>query len=258
MTIQEMKPSILLVEDDHEILEEIKEELLETFTVFQAFNGSEALSVITREHVSLVISDVMMPVMDGFELCKAIKSSADFCHIPVILLTAKNALSAKVQGLGLGADAYIDKPFDMEYLLAIVGTLLHNRKIVKEFFSPVENTHHLEQGHTLEDITFLQNLTHIIHNRIEDMELDAQKLSKLMGISRTNLFKKIKATTGLTPNDLVNITRLKKAADIFRTSNLNVSDVSNLVGYGSPTNFGRNFYKHFGMTPNEYRKSVKK
>ena len=130
-----MLPAILLVDDEEEILEFLEQILKKKYTIFKATNGVEALVVLGNEAVQLVLSDVMMPEMDGFELCKIIKSNFEYSHIPVILLTAKNTIQSKVEGLELGADAYIEKPFSKEHLLAQIASLISNRNIVKEFFT---------------------------------------------------------------------------------------------------------------------------
>ncbi len=126
-----MKPVLLLVDDNEEILEFLEHELTEKYTVIKSLNGQEALQVLTENAVQLVICDIMMPVMDGFELCKIIKTNFDYSHIPVILLTAKNTLQSKIEGLELGADAYIEKPFSPEYLQVQIANLLANRNKIK-------------------------------------------------------------------------------------------------------------------------------
>jgi DNA-binding response OmpR family regulator len=130
-----MKPVLLLIDDNEEILEFIEHELNEKYTVVKALNGQDALNVLKEEVVQLVICDIMMPVMDGFELCKIIKTNFDYSHIPVILLTAKNTLQSKIEGLEVGADAYIEKPFSPEYLQVQIANLLANRSKIKEYFA---------------------------------------------------------------------------------------------------------------------------
>ena len=130
-----MKPVLLLVDDNEEILDFLSEDLNEKYTVLKALNGQEALACLTREPVQLVISDIMMPVMDGYELCRNIKSNFEYSHIPVILLTAKNTLQSKIEGLELGADAYIEKPFSPEHLQVQIANLLSNRNKIREYFA---------------------------------------------------------------------------------------------------------------------------
>lgn len=250
-----MKPKILLVEDNKELLEVIADELLEKYDVLKATDGAQALKTLTAEPVELVISDVMMPVMDGFELCKEIKSNFEYSHIPVILLTAKNTMQSKIEGLSIGADAYIEKPFETEYLLAHIASLLNNRKKIREYFVNTPFVHLKSVAHNKPDELFLEKLNQHIRENIDDPALDVDKLAKLLNMGRTSLFRKIKSVTDLTPNELINITRLKKAAELLSTGDYKIYEVSDMVGFGSQTNFGRNFLKQFGMTPTEFQKN---
>lgn len=248
-----MKPILLLVDDNEDILAFVGDELGEKYTILTAQNGQEALHLLTQEAVQLVISDVMMPVMDGFELCKIIKSTFDYSHIPVILLTAKNTLQSKIEGLEQGADAYIDKPFSMEYLQAQIANLLANRSKLKEFFAHSPLVHINTIAYSRADELFLESLTETILSNLEDADLDVEKLARLMNMSRPTLYRKIKSISDLTPNELVNVTRLKKAAELLVQGDYKIYEVAGMVGYHSQTNFGRNFLKQFGMTPTDYQ-----
>jgi DNA-binding response OmpR family regulator len=250
-----MKPTILLVDDNEDILEFLVDELSEKYHLITAANGQEALNIIREEVVSLVICDVMMPVMDGFEFCRIIKSNVEYSHVPVILLTAKNTLQSKIEGLELGADAYIEKPFAMEYLQVQIANLLANRTKIKDYFAHSPLAHIKSMAHTKSDECFLEKLNELICNNLEEPDLDVDKLAKLMNMSRPTLFRKIKSIADLTPNELVNITRLKKAAELLAEGDYKIFEVSVMVGYSSQTNFGRNFLKQFGMTPTEYQKT---
>ena len=247
-----MKPTILLVDDNEEILEFIENELNEKYIVTKALNGREALDILKQEVIQLVISDIMMPVMDGFELCKTIKTNFEYSHIPVILLTAKNTLQSKIEGLEIGADAYIEKPFSPEYLQVQIANLLLNRAKIKEYFVSSPLVHIKSMAHTKTDELFLENINEAIYNNLEDTELDVEKLAKLMNMSKPTLYRKIKSISDLTPNELINITRLKRAAELLLEGKYKIYEVSDMTGYGSQTNFGRNFLKQFGMTPTDY------
>lgn len=247
-----MKPTILLVDDNEEILEFIENELNEKYTVFKAMDGRQALTLLKLEVVELVISDIMMPVMDGFELCKLIKTDFEFSHVPVILLTARNTLQSKIQGLETGADAYIEKPFSPEYLLVQIANLLTNRAKIKEYFVSSPLVHIKSMAHTKTDELFLEKINEAIYNNLEDTELDVEKLARQMNMSKPTLYRKIKSISDLTPNELINITRLKKAAALLVEGQYKIYEVADMTGYGSQTNFGRNFLKQFGMTPSEY------
>ena len=250
-----MKPTILLVDDNEDILEFLADELGEKYHLLTAPDGKEALCLLGAEVVHLVISDVMMPVMDGFEFCKIIKSNMEYSHVPVILLTAKNTLQSKIAGLELGADAYIEKPFPMEYLLAQVASLLANRAKVKDFFAHSPLVHIKSMAHTKSDEHFLDKINEYIFNHLDEPDLDVDKLARQMNMSRPTLFRKIKSIADLTPAELVNITRLKRAAELLAEGDYKVYEVSDQVGFTSQTAFGRSFLKQFGMTPTEYQKS---
>lgn len=255
-----MKPVILLVDDNEEILEFVADELSEKYTVVTAMNGQEALDKLKEEAVQLVISDVMMPVMDGFELCKNIKMNFDCSHIPVILLTAKNTLQSKIEGLEIGADAYIEKPFSPEYLQVQIANLLANRNKIKEYFAHSPLVHIKSIAYSRSDETFLEKLNEAIYNNLEDQNLDVEKLAKVMNMSRPTLFRKIKSISDMTPNELINISRLKRAAELLAEGSYKIYEVADMVGYSSQTNFGRLFHKQFGMTPSDYvsRKQAEK
>ncbi len=247
-----MKPIILLVDDNEEILEFIETELNEKYTVIKALDGREALDILKQQVIQLVISDIMMPVMDGFELCKMIKTNFEYSHIPVILLTAKNTLQSKIEGLETGADAYIEKPFSPEYLQVQIANLLLNRAKIKEYFVSSPLVHIKSMAYTKTDELFLETINEAIYNNLEDTELDVEKLAKLMNMSKPTLYRKIKSISDLTPNELINITRLKRAAELLVEGKYKIYEVSDMTGYGSQTNFGRNFLKQFGMTPTDY------
>jgi two-component system, cell cycle response regulator len=247
-----MKPLILLADDNEEILEFLEQELNEKYTVIKALDGQEALELLKENAVQLLISDVVMPVMDGFELCKIIKTSFEYSHIPVILLTAKNTLQAKIEGLELGADAYIEKPFSPEYLQVQISNLLSNRNKIKEYFASSPLVHIKSIAYSKADELFLEKINDSIIKNIEDTELDVEKLARLLNMSKPTLYRKIKSLSDLSPNELITITRLKKAAELLAEGNYKVYEVADMAGFGSQTNFGRSFLKQFGMTPTEY------
>lgn len=251
-----MKPTILLVDDNSEILEVLAEDLGERYNVRTALNGRQALDLLSQDAVQLIVSDVMMPVMDGFELCRLIKSDFEHSHIPVILLTAKNSLQSKIEGLEMGADAYIEKPFDTDHLLAQIASLLGNRNKVKAYFAQSPLVHLKSIAPTRQDEAFLDKLNEAIHANLEDHDLDVDKLARLMNMSRTNLFRKVKSMSDLTPNELIKLTRLKKAAELLAEGNYKIYEVCDMVGYGTQTNFGRNFFSQFGMTPTDFQKRM--
>ena len=247
-----MKSMILVVDDNEEILEFLEEELSEKYSLLKAYNGEAALSLLKQEVVHLIVSDVMMPEMDGFEFCRIIKSDVEFSHIPVILLTAKNTLQSKIEGLELGADAYIEKPFSPTHLQAQIANLLMNRTKIKEHYASTPLVHIQTMAYTKADESFLESLHQAIEENISDVELDVEKLARLMTMSRPTLYRKISSISNLTPNELIHIARLKKAAVLLAEGKHKMYEITEMVGYQSQTNFSRSFHKQFGMTPTEY------
>lgn len=248
--------SILLVEDDKEIINFLQTELQNNYNVFKAFNGQDALDILSKEYINLVISDIMMPIMDGIELCKKMKTDLNYSHIPIILLTAKNSLTSKIEGLETGADAYIEKPFVMEYLLAQITNLISNRNIIKEFYAHSPLSHIRGIACTTADKSFLEKLQKIIDDNITEKDLDIETLSKMMNMSRGTFYRKIKGISDLTPNELITLSRLKKAAELLANGNYRINEVANLVGYSLQSNFTRDFHKQFGVSPSNYIKNL--
>jgi ligand-binding sensor domain-containing protein/signal transduction histidine kinase/DNA-binding response OmpR family regulator len=253
------KAVILFVEDNKEILDFVCREFQCEYVVRKALNGMQALEVLRDENVQLIISDIMMPVMDGLDLCKALRADLAYNHIPIILLTAKNTLHAKIEGLEVGADAYIEKPFALEYLKAQVSNLLSNRAKIKQYFASSPLVHIKSIGYSKADKHFLEQLDSFIQQNLTNMDIDVDNLAKLMNMSRATFYRKIKGLSNLTPHELINLSRLQKAAQLLADGDYKVYEVAGMVGYSLASNFARDFHKQFGMTPSEYvnsRKSV--
>ncbi|WP_114789211.1 response regulator [Niabella yanshanensis] len=246
------KPAILIVDDNEDILDFLQDDLGELYTIFTAPNGVQALSVLDHQVVQLVISDVMMPEMDGIELCEKIKSSFELSHIPVILLTAKNTLQAKIEGLNTGADAYIEKPFSPEHLAAQVFSLLNNRNKIKDYFAQSPLAHIKSMAHSKMDEEFLEKMNNFIVEHISDTDLDVDHLAIAMNMSRATFYRKVKSISNLSPNEMINISRLKKAVELMNTRMFPLSEIAERVGYQTLTQLGRNFQKQFKLTPSEY------
>jgi len=247
-----MNPVILLVDDNEEILDFLSGDLSDKYKVLTCTNGKQALEILNNETVHLVISDIMMPGIDGYQLCKEIKTNINYSHIPIILLTAKNTLQSKIEGLEHGADAYMEKPFSPEYLHVQIANLLINRNKIKEHFANSPLAHIKSMANSKADEEFLDQLNNIICENIENAELDVEQLAKKMNMSRPTSYRKIKVVSDLTPNELINLARLKKAAELLAEGNYKIYEVAGMVGYNSQTNFGRSFLKQFGITPRDY------
>lgn len=252
-----MQPAILLVDDDEDILDYLERTLKVQYRIYRTDSADEAIKLLNTTSVQLIISDVMMPNIDGLEFCKIVKSKPSISHIPVILLTAKNTLQAKIAGLEVNADAYIEKPFSREHLLAQISSLIANREIILDHIagSPLA---HMKMTHSTEDRVFLDLLTEIVSSHIEDGELDVQKLASLLNMTRITLHRKIKAFSKYTPNELINMIKLQKAAEFLSSGEYKVYEVALMTGYKSQSNFARDFNRQFKISPTEFVESLKK
>lgn len=246
--------TILILEDNVEMLTFISDKLKATYIVEKASNGIEGLKILETKNISIIISDVMMPEMDGYEFCSKVKNNVEYSHIPIILLTAKNDLESKIQGLTVGADAYIEKPFSFNYLLTQINTLINNRMREREAFmqKPFLPIQHI--GMNKADEEFIEKIVAIITDNITDVNFNVEKLSELTYMSRSSLHRKITALSDLTPTDFIRLIRLKKAAEIIQEGRYRVGEVCYLVGINSSSYFIKLFQKQFGMTPKEFSK----
>ena len=251
-----MTESILIIDDNNDILEFLSVVLGDIYKLYTALNGEIAQNILDKEIIHLVISDIMMPGIDGFELCRWLKSNVEYCHIPIILLTSKNTYSAHIEGLEVGADAYIQKPFSPEFLQVQIVNLLKNRKKIKEHFasSPFEDVRVM--AHSKTDEAFLKKLDQYIQTNIKDPDIDIDRLAEHMFMSRTTFYRKIKSLSSLSPKELIDITRLKKAAALIAENEFSFSEIAKMVGYSSQGLFSRNFQKYFEMSPMGYLNSL--
>ena len=253
----ESRPTILIVEDNKEMAVFIADEVNLLYNVEIAGNGTEAIALLKKRSFQLIISDVMMPVMDGFALLKEVKTEIEFSHIPVILLTAKNTMQSRLEGLELGADAYLDKPFSTNLLMAQISNLISNRDNIRKFYfnSPIANMKSM--AYTKADESFLEKLNEIINEHIGNPALDVNMIADLMHLSRPTLYRKIRAISDLTPNELIKISRLKKAAELLIQGNMKIYEISEATGFSSQSYFWSAFIKQFGMSPSNYAKENK-
>lgn len=253
-----MTESILIIDDNEDILDFLSVVLGDSYTLHLALNGEIAQSILDKEIIHLIISDIMMPGIDGFELCRLIKSNVEYCHIPIILLTSKNTYKAHIEGLEVGADAYIQKPFSSELLQVQIANLLKNRRKIKDHFasSPFEDVRVM--AHSKTDEAFLKKLDEYVRANINDPDIDIDMLAEHMFMSRTTLYRKVKSLSALSPKELIDITRLKKAADLIARNEFSLYEISKMIGYSSQSLFSRNFHKYFKMSPNEYANSLPK
>ncbi|GHU76102.1 hybrid sensor histidine kinase/response regulator [Bacteroidia bacterium] len=245
------KATLLVVEDDREMRHFLYNKLKATYNVVKASNGKIALECLQKEIVDIVITDVMMPVMDGRQLCLEIKSNVDYSHIPVIMLTAKVDIQSRIEGLEAGADAYVEKPFSMDHLLAQISNLISNRTKVKQAFinSPVENVGSIAL--TKADEIFLEKVTKAINKNLSDVSFNVDMLADELNMSRSSLHRKIKGISELTPNDFIRLVRLKKADELLKEGSYRINEVCFLVGFASSSYFSKSYKKQFGTSPKE-------
>ena len=248
-------PSILLVEDNHEMLLFVSRVLSNDYEVITAENGVKALEILDNVSVNLIISDIMMPQMDGFELCRAIKSDLNYSHVPIILLTAKTNLQSKIEAMDTGADAYIEKPFSNEYLLASVANLLQNREKVREAFTKSPFVAADTMAITKPDEEFLAKLNEIIQSNLSNPNFSIDDMADTFFMSRSSFYRKIKGIVGVSPNEFLRLERLKKAARLLKEDVAHVNEVCYMVGFNSPSYFTKCFYKQFEILPKDYTKT---
>lgn len=248
---QDMRPRILVVDDSADMLEFLSSELSDTYLVDTAANGAEALDKLHRFKPSIIISDVMMPVMDGIEFCRKVKSDPDFASTPLILLTAKHDVSSKIEGLTLGADEYMTKPFNIDVLRLRVGSLI--QLTLKGFRRPLIEPEPKQLSITSVDEQLIEKAVTYVEENMARTELSVEEMATFLGMSRVHLYKRLKHITGKSPIEFIRVLRLKRAAQLLRESQLNVSEIAYRIGFNNPKYFSKYFREEFGISPSEYQ-----
>lgn len=246
------KLTILIVEDDKGMLDFLQKLLSRTYHVLTAQTAQNAVALLDKNPVDLILSDVMMPGMDGFDLCRRIKSQVEYSHIPVVLLTAKSGIESKIAGLESGADAYIEKPFSVEFLLSQIANLFHNKMLLKQAFlkSPSMLTETITSN--AEDDKFLKKIVEIVEKHLDDVNFSVEQLADELYIGRSNLYRKIRGIANSTPNDFIRLIRLKKAAQMMREGRYRIVEIGYMTGFTSSSYFAKCFRKQFGVLPKEF------
>lgn len=246
--------TLLVVEDNPDLRMVISNSLSRMYNVVEAVDGVEALKMLSDIDVDIVVSDIMMPEMDGITLCKTIKGNVDICHTPVLLLTAKNQIADRVESYNAGADAYISKPFEMEVLIARINSLLFNRKKVNHEFQSAKYIPLKRFENDSIDDQFMRDAIAIVEKNLSNFEFTHEQLIVAMNTSKSTFYRKVKSLTGLAPNDFVRNIRLKHACQMLKNESGNISDISYAVGFSDPKYFSTCFKAEFGLTPREYMK----
>lgn len=249
--------SILLVEDDIELRSYIREELLDDAKqVFVAGNGLEAIDVLNRQNVDIIVSDVMMPEMDGFALCRYVKTTVAISHIPVILLTARTDENSRLLGYKNGADDYITKPFDINFLKNAISNLFLSRAIVRQRYATAGTPDSRETTFSSADENFMNAFEKLVRDNISNSKLDIRMLVEGMNMSRTVLFNKVKQLTGMNLQNYVNKCRMEYVIDKMKNTDLPLAEIAEQSGFNSPRYFSTSFKNYTGMTPSQYKKEV--
>jgi signal transduction histidine kinase/ligand-binding sensor domain-containing protein/DNA-binding response OmpR family regulator len=246
---------LLIIEDDDEVREFVLQQLDEFFSIVTAKDGTEGLEKAINEQPNLIVCDVMMPGIDGFEVTRRLKEDFLTSHIPIILLTAHSSEEHQLEGIQAGADAYIIKPFSTKYLLARIVKLIEQREKLHRKFAQEPGTTSVNLTHfTNRDKEFLDKMHTLIEQNLGNAKFSVDTFAQTIGMGRTNFYKKVKGITGHSPNEYVRIVRMKKAAELLATTNLNVSEVSYKVGINDPFYFSKCFKAQFGKTPSAFQK----
>jgi DNA-binding response OmpR family regulator len=248
---------ILLIEDNKDVLHYLKTCLIEQFTILEAIHGSQGIAIAFDQIPDLIITDVMMPGMDGFEVCDQLKNDPRTSHIPVIMLTAKATLQDKITGLKSGADAYLVKPFNVDELYAQVENLLILRKKLQEKFNNVQEKGSFEKYTTVTEKVFLDKLNGFIEKELLNPDLSVEKICDEMHMSRTQLHRKVKALTNRSITAYVRRYRLLTAQELIRTTDKTITEIAYETGFNDPSYFHRSFQREFGTRPGDIRNKGK-
>ncbi|MBN9297755.1 MAG: response regulator [Filimonas sp.] len=246
------RETLLIVDDNAAIVDYLQEFFGSKYKIQVAYNGKEALEQMKDAHPDLIISDVMMPEMDGLHFCKRIKQNIQTCHIPVVLLTAKSDTQQQIEGLEMGADDYITKPFSINLLDAKIANILRMRRRLKEYYAASKDVIPEKIAFNALDEAFIKRAIEIVEENIMDAEFSVEKLSREIGMSRSNLYLKMKAITGESVTDFIKKIRFKRAVALLETKEYNIAQVAYMSGFSSPSYFSTTFKQYYNCMPTEY------
>ena len=249
--------TVLIAEDDVELNNYLKKELSTDYNVLQAFNGDEALETVKTQKVDILVSDIMMPGLDGCALCNIIKTNLEYSHIPVLLLTAAVGMERHIETLQVGADGYLEKPFPISLLKANIQNLFDNRELTFKQFtsSPLSHFNGLKVGNMDDD--YMNRLHKEVMKRLSDPDLSIDELVSTLGTSKSTLFRKVKANTGLNIAEYIKLCRLKKAAELLAGQKYKIGEVVYMVGFSSASYFTASFKKQFNVSPSDFVRQVR-
>ena len=249
------KKTIMVVDDDSEVAYYLEMLLGSDYQVVCRFNAESALEAITESVPDLILSDVVMPGKDGYWLCREIKESLQLCHIPVILVTAKTTIENQVEGLNVGADAYVTKPFEPHYLMALIKSLLNNREKTRSLLSRSTQTDKMDENVlSPQDNMFMTELYHLMESELSNPELDVTRMTQLLKISRTKFYYKVKGLTGENPSVFFKTYKLNRAVELLKEGKYTISEIADMTGFNTLFHFSKSFKQQFGIPPSEYLK----
>lgn len=242
----ENKPTVLVIDDNNDVLTYLSTLMGDSYTVITASNGKEGLAIANKRVPDIVVSDVMMPIMDGIELCRRLKTERATSHIPVLLLTARTLDQHKLEGYEGGADGYITKPFSGKLLLSRMNNILENRKRLRE--AVIDGEYETTKSNDA-DTKFINEFKKVVREQMSNSDLNVETVSEMLGLSRVQLYRKVKAMTGSTPVEVIRISRLRKARQLLSSSHKTVAEISYEVGFSSPSYFTKCFKDYYGKIP---------
>lgn len=248
--VQPMHATILVVEDDDVVREYLVRNLSQTFDVLDAADGGEGLDMARENNPDIVISDVMMPVMTGYELCHRLRESVETSHIAIILVSALTERENIIYGLEAGADDYLTKPFDMAILLTRIQTILKRRQAYRDSAASANYVSRIDYKSQI-DREFMDRTMDIIKQRSSNSDFSINDLCIELGMSRSSVYNKIKTLTGKGPNEIIKVVRLNNARELLLSHGYNVGEVAFMVGFSDPKYFSTCFKKQFGVSPNK-------
>lgn len=247
--------TVMVVDDDTEVAHYLQTLLSVDYRVVCRFDADNALAAIREEIPDLVISDVVMPGKDGYELCREIKTDMQLCHIPVILVTAQFSVESQVEGLDTGANAYVTKPFDPNYLLALIRSQIKNREYVRNILNSATQTDHIaEDVLPPQDSAFMAELYALMSSELSNSELDIARMTEMLKMSRTKFYYKVKGLTGQNPSIFFRTYKLNRAAELLVEGRYTISEIADITGFSTLSHFSKSFKKQFGVAPSDYHK----
>ena len=247
------KSAVMIVEDDNEIRKYLAEGLSDSFSVLTAENGQEALDKMKDTLPDIILTDVMMPIMSGIKLCRSVKQNIRTSHIPVIMLSARFDVKWQMEGLDVGADDYIPKPFSLSMIEVKVRNIVRTRNSAIRHYSENTQVEPAELALNKLDEEFLKKAVAEVGKRLDDTGFSTEQFAEAMNMSRANLHIKMKALTGAPATDFIRKIRLSKACELLKTGRYSVADISAMTGFSSPSYFATSFKKHIGCMPSEYK-----